>query len=315
MFAATAYVVSRSWPSSGMPWLAAGAHLAAIATVTIEILTRAFKMMASARSIGVPLRFGTALRACLAGDFAAAITPARTGAEPARFLVLAESGVNAASRVMVLFLELFLEMISLALVCGLLAFLFRNQGTSAIGLAGVVAGYSSAVLGLGVFGWFLSRRRASGPPPGVLRSVGLNAGHWRVVQRMLRQLRQVVGELRSSDRVLMSAALLGSVVHVLCKVATLPVLVLLSAESLSVTRESLAPLVLWPLALFYGGAVIPAPGGGGVIEGAFALTLQDAIPPAIFAASLLWWRFYTFYLYIIIGGTAAGNAAMRAIRR
>ena len=55
--------------------------------------------------------------------------------------------------------------------------------------------------------------------------------------------------------------------------------------------------------------------GGGFIEGAFAATLKDAIPVGIFAASLIWWRFYTFYLYIIVGGLAAGNAALRAIRR
>ena len=79
--------------------------------------------------------------------------------------------------------------------------------------------------------------------------------------------------------------------------------------------DTLAPLVLYPLALFYGGVVVPAPGGGGFIEGAFAATLKGAIPVGIFAASLVWWRFYTFYLYIVVGGLAAGNAALRAIRR
>ena len=35
----------------------------------------------------------------------------------------------------------------------------------------------------------------------------------------------------------------------------------------------------------------------------------------IFAAALLWWRFYTFYLYLLVGGVAAGDAALRALRR
>ena len=55
--------------------------------------------------------------------------------------------------------------------------------------------------------------------------------------------------------------------------------------------------------------------GGGVIEGAFAATLTHAIPAGIFAASMLWWRFYTFYLYVAVGGFAAGDAAIRAIRK
>jgi uncharacterized membrane protein YbhN (UPF0104 family) len=68
------------------------------------------------------------------------------------------------------------------------------------------------------------------------------------------------------------------------------------------------------LALFYGGVVVPAPGGGGFIEGAFAATLRDAIPPTLFAASLLWWRFYTFYLYLLVGAVAAGRGVLRALR-
>ena len=43
----------------------------------------------SAAALRIPLKFGTSLRVCLGGDFAASITPARSGAEPARFLVLA----------------------------------------------------------------------------------------------------------------------------------------------------------------------------------------------------------------------------------
>ena len=44
---------------------------------------------------------GTAARATLGGDFATAITPARIGAEPARFLVLREAGVPAARALLV----------------------------------------------------------------------------------------------------------------------------------------------------------------------------------------------------------------------
>ena len=81
------------------------------------------------------------------------------------------------------------------------------------------------------------------------------------------------------------------------------------------TSAALVMLMTPGLALFYGGVVVPAPGGGGFIEGAFAATLGSAIPAGIFAASLLWWRFYTFYLYLLVGGAAAGDAALRALRR
>jgi hypothetical protein len=45
----------------------------------------------------------------LAADFAAAITPARTGAEPARYIVLAKARINAGETFLLLFAELFLD--------------------------------------------------------------------------------------------------------------------------------------------------------------------------------------------------------------
>lgn len=313
MVGVSAWVVASHWPAGGMPWLSWTVHAAALGTVSAEIATRAFKIQASARACGIPLKFGTALRVCLAGDFAAAITPARSGAEPSRFLVLAESGTGAAGRVLILFLELFLEMWSLVLVCSVLAVLFAGRGASAGGLLGLVGGYSTFVLGLGAVGLVLSRRNANGPPPAWALRVGLHAGRWRPVQRTLRALRQSVQSLRQADPMLMLLAFGGSVLHVLFKVATLPMLVFLSDPTFALSMDSLAPLVLWPLALFYGGVVVPAPGGGGFVEGAFAATLSDAIPVGIFATSLLWWRFYTFYFYILVGGIAAGDAALRAL--
>ncbi len=314
MMGASGWVVARHWPDGGMPWLAWQAHAAALAIMLGELTTRAFKIQASAWAVSCPITFGTALRVCLAGDFAAGVTPARSGAEPARFLVLGEAGLPTASRLLILFLELFLEMCSLALVCLALAFLFHGRGASVTGLIGLVGGYSVAVLGAGAAGFVLARRNAHGPPPAWARRVGLHAGRWRAVQRQLRQLRTSVRALRHADPRRMAAAYGASVLHVLGKVAVLPALVFLGDRAFPLTMETLAPLVLWPLALFYGGVVVPAPGGGGVIEGAFALTLADAIPGGIFAASLLWWRFYTYYVYLLAGGVAAGDAIRRALR-
>lgn len=312
---ASVWIVSHNWPAGGLPLLAWQAHVAALVATILEIATRAFKMQVSAGAVHLRLRFVTALRVCLGGDFAASITPARTGGEPARFLILAESGVGAAGRVVVLFLELFLEMISLMIVCALLAWLFAGRGASVRGLIGLVGGYSVFVLALGAAGLLMARRNARGPMPTFARRLGMRTGWWRALQRVLRQLRLSVRSLRHARPGLMLLALGGSILHVCFKVASLPLLVFLGDRSFPLTMDSLAPLVLWPLALFYGGVVVPAPGGGGFIEGAFAVTLKTAIPAGIFAASLVWWRFYTFFLYIVIGGLAAGDAAMRAIRR
>lgn len=298
-----------------MPALGVAAHAAAFGASVLDIVFRGIKIQASAHAVGLPLSFLTAVKTGLAGDLAAAITPARSGAEPARFLVLAEAGMPMAGRVLVLFMELFLEMCSLVLLCLTLAFLFRGRGTSVAGLLGLVGAYSVTVLSVGAIGFVMARRNANGPPPGWARRLRLHAGRWRAVQRVLRELRHSVRSLRTANPWLMLVALSGSFVHLVFRVAALPFLVFLGDRTFAVTMETLAPLVLWPLALFYGGVIVPAPGGGGFIEGAFAATLKGSIPSGIFAASLIWWRFYTFYLYIIAGGLAAGDSAMRAIRR
>ena len=81
MMIATAHVLRTNWPANGMPLLAWQSHLGAIVAMLIEVTTRALKIQASAHAIGAPIQFGTSLRVCLAGDFAAALTPARSGAE------------------------------------------------------------------------------------------------------------------------------------------------------------------------------------------------------------------------------------------
>lgn len=304
------YIVWSGWARHGappmLPWWV---HLVALAAVFGEMGTRAVKIHWSAASLRIPLSFGASLRTCLGGDFAAAITPARSGAEPARFLVLAEAGLPAASILLVLFTELFLEIISLIVTCIVLAIAFEGSGRIVGLLIGVVGGYAAFVTAVGVVGWLLAFRYTSGPPPPLAKRIGLHAGRWRRIQRSLRTLRVSLSALKHARLGWMIAACIASVLHVLLRLAILPVIVL------SVAPETpLAPLVLWPLILLYGSAVAPAPGGGGAVEYSFKLALGAVLLPSLLAGSLIWWRFYTFYLYILIGALAAGGTVLRALR-
>lgn len=308
--AISGHIVWSGWASHGapraLPWWA---HLAAFTAVLGEMGTRAVKMHWSAASLRIPLSFGAALRTCLGGDFAASITPARSGAEPARFLVLAEAGLPAASILLVLFTELFLEIVSLVITCIVLAVVFEGSGRVVGLLIGVVGGYATFVATVGVVGWVLAFRYAKGPPPPLVKRLGLHAGRWRRIQRSLRTLKEGLTALRHARVGWMIAACSASVLHVLLRLAVLPVIVL------SVAPETpLAPLVLWPLVLLYGSSVAPAPGGGGAVEYSFKLALGSVLLASLLAGSLLWWRFYTFYLYILIGALAAGGTVLRALR-
>jgi uncharacterized membrane protein YbhN (UPF0104 family) len=50
------------------------------------------------------------------------------------------------------------------------------------------------------------------------------------------------------------------------------------------------------------------------VELAFRAALANVIGARYFAAPSLWWRFYTFYIYIVLGAIVA-STALRAVRR
>src|SRR5690242_7029994 len=304
------YFILGWWRAGSAIGLPLRAHLLAIAAVLVEILTRSWKITWSAKAAHIELKFFTALRTTLAGDFGASITPARSGAEPARFLVLAEAGVPTASALVVLFAELFLEALSLATVVVVVAIVFRHAGVVLGALVGVVGGYAGFVLGIAAIAMGLARKPARDIPPTWARRIGLGDRRWIVIERWLAQVRTTVDSVRHIDFRWALGSYTMSIVHVAMRLCVLPALVL-GAGAVA----PLAPLALWPLGLLYGAAVVPAPGGGGAVELAFRAALAGVIGKSLFAAALLWWRFYTFYIYIVLGAIVAGNTALRAVRK
>jgi uncharacterized protein (TIRG00374 family) len=304
----TWYIV-RWWRAGSGVSLPLTAHLLAAAAVLTEIVTRSLKISFSGRAVQVRMSFLTALRTTLGGDFGASITPARSGAEPARFLVLAEAGIPTAGALVVLYAELFLEALSLATFVIAVAIIFRHAGVVLGALVGVVGGYAALVIGVGILAVVLSRRHMHGAPPRWALRLRLHGKRWDRIQRWFEQVRTTVAMIKHLDLRWAFASYFMSVIHVAMKLCVLPALVLGAGA-----RAPLAPLALWPLGLLYGTALVPAPGGGGAVELAFRAALAPVIGPTLFAAALLWWRFYTFYIYILLGGLVAGRVVLRAIK-
>ena len=310
VFGASIYFIARWWGEGTTINLPLTAHLLAIACVATEIASRSWKISFGARAIGLKLPFMTSMRACLAGDFGASVTPARSGAEPARFVVLAESGIPASQTLVVLYVELFLEMLSLATVVTVVAIVFHNAGSVLGALVGVVGLYSAFVLGVAVLAYALAKRPPRSAPPGWALALFINERRWHVVERWLAQVRVTIEALRNVNLKWIVASFLMSVIHVSVRLVVLPGIVYGAGGN-----APLAPLALWPLGFLYGAAVVPAPGGGGAVELAFSAALKDVIGTRLFAPALLWWRFYTFYIYIVLGALAAGRTAIRALKK
>lgn len=305
----SAYFTAHLWGQGTSINLPLSAHLLAIAAVATEVISRSWKITWSAKAVRIRLPFLTSLRACLAGDFGGSLTPARSGAEPARFLVLAEAGIPATSALVVLYAELFLEVLSLATVVAIVAMVFPHAGMVLGALVGVVGLYSGFVLGVAALAVLLSRKPPRAKAPTWAHALRISDRRWHVIERWLAQVRRTIDALRNVDMKWATASFAASVVHVSVRLVVLPAIVFGSGGT-----APLAPLALWPLGLLYGVAVVPAPGGGGAVELAFSAALQGVIGPKLFAPALLWWRFYTFYIYILLGALAAGRTAMRALR-
>jgi uncharacterized protein (TIRG00374 family) len=303
------YLARQSWVEAGtIAALPLPGHLVAIVAMTAEVLARTVKLHLAAGAFGIPFDIPTSLRVNLGGDFGAGITPSRSGSEPTRFLILSEARMRPASAILLLFTEMFTEMVSVLILAVGLALLFSDSGGIVTGVLWVACGYSVFVLGLGYAGLALAKR-ASGPPPRWARAAGFNAGRWRRVQLGLRHLRDRVATVRQARRGLILGAMAFSLLHIVARLAVLPVLV--ASYDLEVP---VGPLLLWPLALHYGGNATPAPAGGGLIEVAFQSALGGSIPARYFASTLIWWRFYTFYILLLLGAIVAGRTVMRALR-
>ena len=50
------------------------------------------------------------------------------------------------------------------------------------------------------------------------------------------------------------------------------------------------------------------------MEFGFKFAFSGVMTPSVLGGALVWWRFYSFYLYVVLGALAAGNTVLRALR-
>ncbi len=310
VIAVSVYTVVSGSPDGVSLALPPLAHALAIVAFVVDISCRSLKFTFTARAVGAHLNFFTAMKAGLGGDFGAAITPSRAGAEPARYLILRQGGLMGATLLVVLYAELFFEMISLLVVSAAMLLIFDASRAAVLSLGGVLIGYCATIIGIGAVGWYLGRRKAGDVPPPWAERLRLTGARWHRVQRWVERFRHTVDAFKTMHRGWGTASCGVSIVHVIARFTTLPILVLVASSD----PVPVGPLVLWPFTLLYGGQMVPAPGGGGAVELGFRAMLGSTIPQDTFAAALVWWRFYSFYLYIGLGALVAGNLVLRAIR-
>jgi uncharacterized membrane protein YbhN (UPF0104 family) len=266
----------------------AGLHLAAFGCVALELLGRATRIVLLARGVNASLSLPDAATTQIAADGAAAVTPSRVGADPAKLLVLGRAGIDLPRAGAILVGEALAEALVLALVVIAIALIVGPPGR--VALAALSYALSTGLL-------VLLALRATGPHRKRMLRLLPMPGRWRV--RMLPTLRHftdATGMLQHLPALIKTGIALTTLLHMSARVALLPILCIGTVSS-----AHLPALTAWAFALLYAGALIPLPSAGGAIEVGFAAALRDLIPPASLIPVLIWWRIYTFYLGALTG--------------
>jgi uncharacterized membrane protein YbhN (UPF0104 family) len=237
------------------------------------------------------------------GDAASAVTPARLGGDPARFLGFRRAGVETPRALAGLAVEALIDWLLLALAAVLLGLAFAD--TAAAGVARLMtlatgrtariligAVVALALVSAALARWY--RRRHPLPLPG--GAAAWLAASWRHARGL-------------GGRTVLLAAMLTTV-SMVARTAILPVL----AAGLPGLDPRAA--LLGSFALLYGQLALPTPAGAGAVELGFVGGFAESMSPRALAALLLAWRLYTLILGAALGGVlAAMTAAGARLRR
>ena len=288
---ATVLVLRRSGGPEALFVLPVGNHMAALGAMVLEVLLRAvrFVILGAVMGAGVPMAVAT--MAQLAGDGGGAVTPSRSGSDPAKALILSRHRIRGGHIGALLVGEVVAEA-ALLPVCALVMALWLE-----VPLTPMVATLSWSVAALTLVGLAvrLAPTRDSSAPR-LLQRLGVTGPRWERVVTVAADFRQAARALRRMSPVhllLLGGATVG---HIAARLATLPAL-----AGSEFAMANLAELLGWPFFLLYGAPLIPLPGGGGAIEAVFAELVGGYLPREQLGALTFWWRFYTFHLFALVG--------------
>jgi uncharacterized membrane protein YbhN (UPF0104 family) len=233
------------------------------------------------------------------GDAASAVTPARLGGDPARFLGFRRAGVETPRALAGLAVEALIDWLLLALAAVLLGLAFADTAAAGVArlvtlatgrtariLIGAVA--ALALVSAALARWY--RRRHPLPLPG--GAAAWLAASWRHARGL-------------GGRTVLLAAMLTTL-SMVARTAILPVL----AAGLPGLDPRAA--LLGSFALLYGQLALPTPAGAGAVELGFVGGFAESMSPRALAALLLAWRLYTLILGAALGGVLAAMTAVGA---
>lgn len=289
---ATWLMLTRSGPAPEALFALPPAHHAtAFAMIVADTLLRAARLVVLGTVMGVLIPLPASITAHLAADGAAAVAPVRFGSDAVKALFLARRRVRVGHIGALLVGETVCEA-TMLLLCA--AVLVLSLDVPLMAMTGPLAWSLSnfALVALAV------RLAPSGDAraPRLPRRLRISEQRWDRIKTIADDFREATGALRQVAGIYLVLLALATLGHIAARLLILPAL-----AGPSAALADPEPLVAWPFFLLYGGRLIPAPGGAGLVEAGFAATLGGHVPDAQLGSLAFWWRFYTFHLTAIVG--------------
>jgi uncharacterized protein (TIRG00374 family) len=280
--------------------------LAAFCCWFLYVAGRALALKFFCARQGLPIRAGEAWRIAMIGQYYSGITPAATGGQPMQIYELNKCGVPVGVGSSAMIVKFICFQVALLLLGGGMWLFYAKQ--ISVQLEGLLW-FVRLGFGINLFWTALLLL--------ILVKQSIVAWLMRIVLLIGRKLRWIRDPERFSARVDAQLTefhrVLEMLVHrplilvVMLSLAFFQVLSYMSAVYClyrGFGQSGISPgfIITVQLLLFLAVSFMPMPGASGAQEGGFVLFFRGIFPEGSMFAALLAWRFFTYYLMLIVGG-------------
>lgn len=264
------------------------AHLLCVMFVLLDMAARAWRIEWLLRGTGTQITFNQAIAINAVGDAACAVTPMRIGGEPARLWGMLRAGVPASAAFVAISVEILAAWPVILVAAGALGWLFAPEWIDAA-LPRLRAAASDAWV------WVVLVIAASG----VAWIAGRRASRHAAVAHARRSIRRVRVYWRRMPAWPVAAGMPMTAINLITRTGML--VALASAAS---SGMALGPLFFASFVLLYAQLILPTPSGAGVVD----LGLLGGAAGELGGATLLWWRFYSSGVGVLLGAVFVARA-------
>lgn len=262
------------------------------------------------RSLGYPLSYIQSLSISLSSEFGIAATPGGVGGAVIRLALLKRAGVNIAHGTSMLTIDIALDgCYFLILLPFAIMSLMGNDSISQFFQKHISDNWKWILLGLFILIFIILILRMAKIFKRLAHWLSTNEKltHYRihVRARWLRwklvkgwhQFKEGWHHLLMLRKQAVCLSFLLCALQWTCRYSVLPI----TLYALSIPNNPI-PLFLLQGLLFTFSLLIVLPGGGGGVEVTMALILGQIYPVALVGVVVLLWRFFTYHLYLLVGG-------------